>query len=36
MICLAIGFTVGLLVGWNFLSQPEVVKNWVAKLRAKI
>lgn len=28
---LAIGFVAGLIVGWNFLSQPA----WVAKLIAK-
>jgi len=28
-------FAAGLIVGWNFLPQPEVVKNWVARVRAK-
>jgi hypothetical protein len=28
-------FAAGLIVGWNFLEQPELVKNWIASLRAK-
>lgn len=35
LIWLAIGIAIGLVVGWNFLPQPEVVKNWIAQLRAK-
>lgn len=27
-----IGFALGLLVGWNFLPQPEFVKNLVEKV----
>lgn len=26
-----VGFFVGLLVGWNFLEQPEIVKTKVDK-----
>jgi hypothetical protein len=29
-------FAAGLIVGWNFLPQPEFVKNWIAQLRAKL
>jgi hypothetical protein len=36
MICLLLGITIGLVVGWNFLPQPEIVKNWIAQLRAKV
>jgi len=35
MICLLIGIAIGLVVGWNFLPQPEIVKTWIAQLRAK-
>jgi hypothetical protein len=30
-----IGFVVGLIIGWNFLSQPTIVKAWIDKLRSK-
>jgi hypothetical protein len=30
-----IGFALGLIVGWNFLPQPAVVKTWVDKIRTK-
>lgn len=29
------GFGLGLIVGWNFLTQPAVVKTKVDELRAK-
>ena len=28
---LIIGFVGGLIVGWNFLPQPEFVKEWFDK-----
>jgi hypothetical protein len=31
-----IAFTAGLLVGWNFLSQPAFVKGLLDKLIAKL
>lgn len=30
---LAIGFVVGLVVGWNFLSQPAWVAKWIGKAK---
>lgn len=30
-----LAFAAGLIVGWNFLPQPAVVKAFVEKLRAK-
>lgn len=30
---LIIGFGAGLIVGWNFLAQPDSVKAWVDKLK---
>jgi hypothetical protein len=27
---LVVGFVVGLVVGWNFLSQPEFIKDWIS------
>jgi hypothetical protein len=27
-----IGFALGLIIGWNFLSQPTMVKAWIDKL----
>lgn len=35
MICFFFGIAVGLVVGWNFLPQPEIVKTWIVQLRAK-
>lgn len=32
MLELAIAFVAGLVVGWNFLSQPVWVKNLLAKV----
>ena len=31
MITFILGFVVGLVVGWNFLPQPEFVKNLLKK-----
>lgn len=31
-----IGVVVGLLVGWNFLKQPAIVAEYVAKAKAAI
>lgn len=30
-----IGFALGLIVGWNFLPQPSIIKGWIDKLRGK-
>ena len=30
------GLVVGLIVGWNFLPQPQWVKNFVDKVVAKV
>lgn len=35
MIALAIAFAAGLIVGWNFLAQPEWVKDAIDKVRAR-
>ena len=32
----AVAFAAGLIVGWNFFPQPEVVKNLVTKIVEKI
>lgn len=32
MVIAVICFVAGLVVGWNFLPQPEFVKNWVGKV----
>ena len=29
---LLIGFAAGLVVGWNFLAQPEIVKTCIKKI----
>lgn len=26
-------FAAGLVVGWNFLPQPEIVRRWVDRIR---
>ena len=31
-----LGVAVGLIVGWNFLPQPEIIKTNVEKLLAKV
>ena len=31
-----ISFVIGLIVGWNFLPQPQFVKDAVEKVMAKI
>lgn len=31
-----LGLAVGLLVGWNFLAQPEWVRDYVEKVRTKL
>lgn len=36
MTTFVVGVVVGLIVGWNFLKQPEWVATQVAKLRAKL
>ena len=36
MVNLAIGFVVGLIVGWNFLPQPIWAQDFIAKLRGKL
>lgn len=28
-----LGVLVGLIIGWNFLEQPQFVKDWIAKLK---
>jgi hypothetical protein len=33
MIELFIAFAAGLVVGWNFLPQPTIVRNWIAKIK---
>lgn len=35
MITFALGAVVGLVVGWNFLPQPEWVKNAVDAVKSK-
>lgn len=35
MIALALAFAAGLVVGWNFLPQPQVVKDFFDKLLKK-
>lgn len=30
---LIVGFVAGLLVGWNFLAQPEWVQNLINKVK---
>ena len=36
MLWTVVGFVVGLVVGWNFLPQPEAVKNFVDGLKSKL
>ena len=36
MITLGIGFVIGLLVGWNFLSQPAFVRRFVDRMKEKV
>jgi len=36
MTSFVLGLVVGLIVGWNFLPQPQWVKNLVDKVVAKI
>lgn len=36
MTTFVVGVVVGLIVGWNFLKQPEWVATQVAKLRTKL
>ena len=36
MITFIVGVVVGLVVGWNFLKQPEAVATWVAQVKAKL
>lgn len=36
MLTFLLGISVGLLVGWNLLSQPTWVKNGLEKIREKI
>lgn len=33
MVKVVVGFVLGLVVGWNFLPQPELVKEWVEKVK---
>lgn len=33
IILAVIVFAAGLIVGWNFLEQPQRVKEWIAKRR---
>lgn len=33
---MVVGFVLGLVVGWNFLPQPQFVKDLLDKLKAKI
>lgn len=30
-----IAFAAGLIVGWNFLSQPTIVKGWIDRIIGK-
>lgn len=32
MIWYAVAFGAGLLVGWNFLQQPEFIKDFMSKI----
>ena len=32
MLELAIAFVAGLIIGWNFLPQPEAIKNMISKI----
>jgi hypothetical protein len=36
MICFITGIVVGLIVGWNFLPQPQRVKDYIDQLRSKL
>lgn len=36
MIELLVGFAAGLIVGWNFLPQPQWVLDLIAKIKAKV
>ena len=36
MLWLIVGFIAGLIIGWNFLPQPEAIKNLIASIIAKI
>ena len=29
---LLLGAAIGLVVGWNFLPQPQFVKDWISKI----
>lgn len=33
LIIIVVAFAGGLIVGWNFLEQPQRVKEWIAKRR---
>lgn len=33
MLELIIAFAAGLIVGWNFLPQPKIVTDWIAKIK---
>lgn len=32
MLELLIAFAAGLVVGWGFLPQPEIIKSWISKI----
>lgn len=36
MFSFLLGVAVGLVVGWNFLPQPEFVKNTLTKIRESL
>lgn len=35
MFTFAIGISIGLFLGWNFLPQPAIVKRFYDRIRAK-
>lgn len=35
MVTFFIGLAVGLIIGWNFLPQPEWVKNIISNIKNK-